>query len=218
MCGGRGSGCARAFLCSLALLALLAVVSGCRPKADKVKPGERASTFTFVASPSASDVPKGPVKGWANGRAFAGRTIWFEPERDRWTLTVADADLKNPTSVHLTSDDPLRAIVLLPPGVQPTVGTPLQKSLKFGDGQFDILDQAGKRVAWLAPNSYYVEITKWDVKPYDPSGPMVQVGKASGKVYVAYQGSSVYGYSDSGAAGEFSDVLVRYWGKPQWSK
>jgi hypothetical protein len=81
-------------------------------------------------------------------------------------------------------------------------------------------EDATKTTSWNTSNSFYVEITKWDVKPYDAKGGMFQqAGTASGKVYVAHDANDMSekrGFKDSGVAGTFTDAIVRYKGEPKF--
>ncbi|MBK6697438.1 MAG: hypothetical protein IPG50_35430 [Myxococcales bacterium] len=185
--------------------------------------GAEAPPFKLVEKPAASDAPSGKVQGSANGHAFDARAIYFEPYQDHWQLKIADAELKTPTGlIHQFNAQTIT--VDLPKNVQPSAGKKFAKAMKYGDGFFQIIDpRHGKgTTSWNTDNAYYVEITKWDVKPFDPKGHVFQeAGKASGKVYVVHKAHSFnveVGFRDSGAAGEFKDVVVRYMGKPKWVK
>jgi len=194
-------------------------------KSSKKKSKGKSSPFKLVKKPSASDVPSGSVKGVANGKAFDVKTIVIEPgnkpSKDTgkkvWKIRLYEKEAKKPTAlisksqfVDITLDD------------EPGKGKKIVRELKSGGGFFQIQQpgkEEGKLTSWNTKNSYYVEFTEWEAKDYEDGGKPFQVaGKASGKIYVAYQGSKSSKFKDSGVAGEFKDAIVRYMRKPYWEK
>lgn len=195
--------------------------------ADKPKPaatnlpliGDDAPEFKLVEKPTAADVTPGPVTGSANGHKFEPKTILFEPEKKGWRLSLTDKEIDKPTdftksgsqTIHISLNEKKLA-----------AGKKLTKAMKYGDGFFQIVqpEDKEKTTSWNTDNAYYVEITKWDVKPYDKSQSSSQVaGTASGKIYVVHKASESLakrGFKTSGAAGTFTDAVVRYRGEPKF--
>ena len=179
------------------------------------KLGADAPEWKLVAKPSAADVTKGDVKGSANAHQFDAKQIYIEPGLSKWTLVIADQALDKPTGFLPTGAQSIKVDFT---DATPAKGKKYQKDLKYGDGYFQIAQPKDptKTTSWNADNSFYVEITDWDVKPYDPKKMFQEAGKASGKVYVAYKGFG--DFKSSGVAGEFKDVVVRYMGEPFYMK
>ncbi|MDD5309338.1 MAG: hypothetical protein PHU25_18640, partial [Deltaproteobacteria bacterium] len=70
-------------------------------------------------------------------------------------------------------------------------------------------------VAWNTELAWVLEITKWDVREYDPKGELFQdAGRASGRVAVCFKAGGRY--QNSWVAGTFENAVVRYLGKPPW--
>jgi hypothetical protein len=165
----------------------------------------------YTDAPTFEKIPAGPVKGMANDRSFEAKTIYFEPSFGKWCLVIGDIALKEPTSllmdaqaININLDEP------------PAVGKKYTHQMKFGGGYFHIQksDKREDMTSWNADNTYVLEITKWDIKPYDTKGKMYQVaGLASGRIYIVYKGGT--DIKNSWAAGTFTDVPVRYMGKPE---
>ena len=63
--------------------------------------------------------------------------------------------------------------------------------------------------SWNTAFAYVIEFSKVAVQPLDEKGKFPQVvGKASGRVYVSYEGWG--DYKPSALAGTFADIPVRY--------
>jgi hypothetical protein len=183
------------------------------PAAPAAEPAGPIS-FKFTESPKASDVPAEEITGDATGKRIDIKTVVIEPGFKEWKLVLSEKTLDKPTAFVSGGQS---VNVNLPE--EPAAGKKWTKAMKYGDGYFQIekADTPGKFTSWNASNAYYIEITSWDVKPYDAKGSVFQeAGKASGKVYVAYKGSG--SFKDSGVAGTFKDAVVRYMGKPYWLK
>lgn len=157
-------------------------------------------------------IPAGPVVGSANGRPFVVKAVYFQPVFGKWNLILHEQELPKPTAIR-----PNGQYITIKLGDAIKAGAKLIKPMKYGDGYFQIKkpDDATKTTSWNAKNAYAVEITKWDVADYDKAKGLFQVaGTASGRVAIVYQGYS--DFKNSFAAGTFTDVPVRYMGKPQW--
>jgi hypothetical protein len=64
-----------------------------------------------------------------------------------------------------------------------------------------------------------IELTRWDVAPYDPANPSRSAGYASGRLYVATPSTGKVGDPDASiCAGEFEDAVVTYRDDPSAPK
>jgi hypothetical protein len=101
----------------------------------------------------------------------------------------------------------------------PVAGKNWTRKMEYGAGYFQINNDPANPEAttsWNADNAWVFEVTKWDVKEWDPNGPLFQeAGKASGRIAVCYKGDPT-GIQSSWIAGTFTDAVVRYMGKPYW--
>jgi hypothetical protein len=101
----------------------------------------------------------------------------------------------------------------------PVAGKNWTRKMEYGAGYFQINNDPANLEAttsWNADNAWVLEVTKWDVKPWDEAGPLFQeAGKASGRISVCYKGDPT-GIQSSWIAGTFTDAVVRYMGKPYW--
>jgi len=165
----------------------------------------------FTETPTFDKIPKGIIKGIANGRPFEAKTVLFEPSLGKWCLVISDMALSDPLDL-LTEGQSINIDLPEPPAT----GKKWSREMKYGDGYFQVqkTDKADDTTSWNADNAYVLEITRWDVKPYTEDEGMFQVGgKASGRVYIVYKGA--FDMKDSWAAGIFTDVPVRYMGQPE---
>jgi hypothetical protein len=181
--------------------------------------GPDAPEFKAVDAPAAKDVPAGPVTGSANGERFEPKVILFEPEKKGWKLIVSDKPMGKPTDMLMPGSQTINASLNT---ATISAGQKIAKAMKAGDGFFQIVtpETPTKTTSLNTANAYYIEFTKWDVKPYDPkAGFMQQAGTASGKLYIVHKPNDPLkkkGYKDSGVAGTFTDAVVRYKGEPKF--
>lgn len=198
-----------------------APVSEARPvdPAAAVLLGAPAPEFKVIAKPSAADIKAGSLVGSANGHMFEPKTVVFEPDSKSWRLILSDKPLEKPTQFIRPGAQSIN--ISLPTGPVKS-GQKFSKALATGDGYFQIVqpEDDSKTTSWNTKNAYYVEITKWDVKPYDKkAGMFQQAGTASGKVYVVYEPNEFnvkHGFKSSGVAGTFTNAVVRYSGEPKF--
>jgi len=167
--------------------------------------------FVFTESPSPTLIPNAPIRGVAHGQPFDASNVLFEATRHEWRISFCEKALARPTdfvhgqAIHLYLRDTI------------AVERPIVHPMKAGAGYFairapDATNPEGT-VSWTSDHAYFLEVTQLSMKPYEPSGPLVQVaGTASGRVYVAYRGGARF--LNSGVAGTFSNAIVRYYGKP----
>ena len=174
-----------------------------------------AADFTYTESPTIAMVPECSSGGMANGKLFEVKTVIFQPgPGGKWDLYLLDTKMADPLDVLLEGQ--YIAIRLPEP---PAVGKTISRPLDFGGGIFQIKENNNpeETTCWNSPNAWELEITQWDVKPWDPDGEVFQkAGTAAGKIAICYQGSC--GFADSWAAVNFSDAIVRYMGPPDGGK
>ncbi|HPJ71154.1 MAG TPA: hypothetical protein PK636_00545, partial [bacterium] len=170
--------------------------------------------WVYTETPDSGSIPPGPVAGEANGRAFEVKAVYLQPFFDNWSLYLTTQEMEEPTAImnegeYINIDLPREL----------AAGKTYTHEMGYGGGFFQILSPSspGETTSWNAENAWILEITSWDVKPFDPDGDIFQAaGTASGRIYVSYQG---YGdFKNSGAAGTFENAVVRYMGDPGWTQ
>jgi hypothetical protein len=182
------------------------------PSATEKEAPAAPAAFEWTEAPAADKIPGGPVKMDANGEKLDAKAVYFEPGFKEWRMVIHSGALKKPTSIR-----PRGQFVSISLAEEPRAGKTIVKKMKYGNGYYQVkkTDDPEKTTSWNASNAYVIQITKWDVKPYDPKGRIFQsAGTASGKVAIVYKGSG--SFKNSFAAGTFKDVPVRYMGKPFW--
>ncbi|HOO76741.1 MAG TPA: hypothetical protein PK636_00550 [bacterium] len=207
-----------------ALAAALSLTGGCLPSAEQVRNSaddagahissglKKPDEWSFALRPTAKMIPDGPVTGMANGRSFAVKTVIFQPFFDNWNLGLYAAEAADPLDIVGEGE---YISVELPRDIE--AGRTYTHPMEYGDGYFQIQspDSPSETTSWNAENAWVLEITSWDVRPYDPEGDLFQTaGTASGRIYVSYKGSG--DFKNSGAAGTFENAVVRYMGDPGW--
>jgi hypothetical protein len=168
--------------------------------------------YTWTEAPTLETIPLVPAAGMANGKPMGVAAVVFEPGTTAWKLVLADKALEGPTGL-ITSGQSVN--IDLPEA--PAAGKNWTRKMEYGAGYFQINNDpanAEATTSWNADNAWVLEVTKWDVKPWDANGPLFQeAGKASGKISVCYKGDPT-GIQSSWIAGTFTDAVVRYMGKP----
>ncbi|MCA9558491.1 MAG: hypothetical protein H6704_11725 [Myxococcales bacterium] len=178
--------------------------------------GAAPPAYTWTETPTFEGIPAAPAGGMVNGKPFPVVTVLVEPGLKGWKIAFHDQPLKRPTGLIVGSHH----LDLHLQGDTPAVGSKYEKKMTFGGGYWQVPkpgDDSGGATSWNASNAYVLEFTQWDVKPYDPEGPVFQEGgTASGRVAVNYKGSG--DFQNSWLAGTFENATVRYMGKPYWVK
>jgi hypothetical protein len=168
--------------------------------------------YTWTEAPTLETIPLVPAAGMANGRPMGVAAVVFEPGTSAWKLVIADKALDGPTGL-ITSGQSVNIDLT----EAPAAGKNWTRKMEYGAGYFQINNDPANLEAttsWNADNAWVIEVTKWDVKPWDANGPLFQeAGKASGKFSVCYKGDPT-GIQSSWVAGTFTDAVVRYMGKP----
>ena len=168
--------------------------------------------YAWTETPALETIPLVPAAGMANGRPMGVASVIFEPGMSAWKLVLSDKPLDGPTGL-ITSGQSVN--MDLPES--PIAGKSWTRKMEYGAGYFQINNDPANlesTTSWNADNAWALEVTKWDVKPWDANGPLFQeAGKASGKISVCYKGDPT-GIQSSWIAGTFTDAVVRYMGKP----
>jgi hypothetical protein len=170
--------------------------------------------YTWTEAPTLETIPQVPAAGMANGKPMGVTAVVFEPGQGAWRLVLSDKTLDSPTGL-ITSGQSIN--MDLPEA--PAAGKSWTRKMEYGAGYFQINNDPANPEAttsWNADNAWVLEVTKWDVKPWDEAGSLFQeAGKASGRIAVVYKGDPT-GIQSSWIAGTFTDAVVRYMGKPYW--
>ena len=205
----------------LPLLLIFAFFVACDKKADTPDEGkektevtekqEAPKEFKYTETPTLDMIPDVPAYGIANGKEFKIETIVIEPMFDKWYIVLADKKF-GPTD--LIMDCQYLNVEL---EAEPSSGKVFKRAMETGGGfwQMTSASDPTSTTSLNASNANVIEFTKWEAKPWDPNGEHTQIaGKASGRLAVCYQGFS--DYKDSWVAGTFTDVPIRFSGKPPW--
>jgi hypothetical protein len=196
----------------LMILAILAVAIGVLAVTSAMsKQPAKNDGPGYTENPTFEKIPNAPIKGIANGRPFEAQAVYFEPSFGKWSMMISDVPLNEPTGLIF---DAQTFNINLPE--LPAPGKNYTRAMKYGDGFFQVQtsDKRGDTTSWNTDNAYVLEITKWDVNPYDEGGKIFQhAGSASGRIYIVYKGGT--NIKESWAAGTFTDAPVRFMGKPE---
>ena len=169
------------------------------------------SAFSFTENPTLEMIPDTPISGQAGGVPFTAKTIVFEPNSDgSWSMVITDRAFESPTDIlmdcqHITMDL----------SEMPGPGVKMSKPMDYGKGFFQITSPSDPQstTSWNADNAWVLEITEWDIKPWDPGASIFQqAGAASGRVAVCYKGSG--DFKNAWVAGTFKNAAIRYMGEP----
>jgi hypothetical protein len=178
------------------------------PPAPPVGP----SRFQWTRTPTPAGIPAAPVSGEVHGKPFPVAQVVFEPSRRGWTVLLLERPLPEPTAA-VSQMRFLR--VDLP--AEPAVGQLQQRALAPGGALFqvELPDDPASYTLWTADNAWVLELSEWDVRPWDPAGPAIQVaGRAAGRIAVCYEGGG--DFRNAWVAGSFAEALVRYTGEPRF--
>jgi hypothetical protein len=190
------------------------------PSAPDPMPDEAAvvpewvGAFEWRADPSLESVPSAPVRGVVDGRPFEPVTIFFEPRVGNWAFVIANRALPEPHAL-LPFGTESANITDLPSDFG--VGT-RSKPMGPGGGFWQLrADGDDRTTSWNAPNAYALEITKWEIAPFDDQAESIlqSAGTASGRVVLVYEATDTF--ERSWVAGTFTDVPIRYRGPPRWT-
>ncbi len=165
------------------------------PGAPTPKP-EAPKEFVFKPSPTLADIPDKPLHGKVIGKAFESATVKVKYDDSSWALEVGFADKQFFNVILAETPAPMKA------------GHTLRKERACCWGYLHHVPEGQSRATSLnAENGFVVEVTGWDVAPYDPAGMMRQpAGTLKGRLAVAYD-------ADNWVAGTF-EVPFEYFGPP----
>lgn len=179
--------------------------------------------LSFTDTPTLDQIPNWPPKGEVNGTLYKAGTVLFAPINGTWEMQVIDRKIdpfkgigyarttpgnKGLQSLHITLKDP------------PKAGKVYDRKMSYGGGHWQIQNTPGSEdtTSWNTQYAMVLEITKWDLKPYEEGGKHYQQGgTASGRIYVCYKSSELSRIESSFVAGVFEDVPIIYYGRPQKS-
>ncbi len=166
--------------------------------------------FTYSEKPSLEKVPAGTITGQANGKPFEAKFVAFQPSyTGNWEMIIADKPFE-PADIIM---DCQHIDIDLPHA--PAAGKVMSKPMEYGKGIWQIQspDDPAETTSWNADNAWVLEITEWNVKPWDPNADMFQqAGTASGRIGICYKGSG--SFKNSWAGGTFKNASVRFMGEP----
>ena len=151
--------------------------------------------------PKLDHIPEGPVVGMGNDQEFRVKSVLIQPGFQGWTVAFHDKELPRPTGI-ISGSHHLDLHINVAQG-EPAVGKTYSQELTYGGGYWQVektpkppkegeepkggLPEGPTTTSWNAKNAYVLELTKWEVKPWDPEGPVFQdAGRASGRVIVMY--------------------------------
>ena len=170
------------------------------------------ASFVWTTAPKPADVPAAPVAGEVHGAPFPVAQVVFEPTWRGWSVVLLERPLPDPAAT-VSGMRFLR--VDLP--AEPAVGVVQERALAYGGSMFqvEIPEEPGSLTMWTADNAWVLEVTEWEVRPWDPAGPAVQsAGRAAGRLAVCYQGAG--SFRNAWVAGTFEGALVRYTREPRF--
>lgn len=173
-----------------------------------------AGRFQWTESPALEAIPDAPVAGELHGAPFPVAQVLFETGRHEWQMYFLERPLPDPTAPI----EGMRFLRLDLPS-DPAAGSVEQHPLAYGGALFyvDVPGEPGGFTLWTADNAWVLELTEWNVAPWDPAGPEVQVaGRAAGRVAVCYRGGG--NYRNAWVAGTFAEAIVRYTREPRFER
>ncbi|MEE8113267.1 MAG: hypothetical protein V3T23_02820 [Nitrososphaerales archaeon] len=177
-----------------------------------------AEGYGMTYSETATDefIPALPIRGFANGEAFQGRTVAFaQGTAGKWRLEISDHvfDVLKGVGYARYEQNDLQTIYINLPQ-EPAVGDKLGKDMSYGGGYFQIKTSpsSSETTSWNTSIAYAIEIGSWN-KETSVDGPCgnPDLGTASGKLYISFKGSE-QGLTNSWVSGEFKDVPIIYCG------
>jgi len=173
-----------------------------------------AERFRWTETPTLEAIPDAPVAGELHGAPFPVAQVLFETGRHEWRMYLLEKPLPDPTAAI----EGLRFLRVDLPS-DPAAGSVQRHPLAYGGALFhvDVPGEPGDFTLWTADNAWVLELTEWNVAPWDPAGPEVQVaGRAAGRVAVCYRGGG--NYRNAWVAGTFAGAIVRYTREPRFER
>lgn len=151
---------------------------------------------------------EGPIRGEIRGRPFIGSKVEIANRSGDWRLAVTDGAGNTLTTSFATPGIPRAGLVsLVQPGDKSVSANAFLPGTTTKGMSSDFVTSVKR---------HRVEITRWDVKPFDKAAKSSQeAGYASGKIYLSVPAEGSNGKrEDSFCAGAFEDAIVTYWEDP----
>ncbi|MFT4519443.1 MAG: hypothetical protein ACI9JM_001839 [Halioglobus sp.] len=171
--------------------------------------------MTYSATALDEIIPALPIFGFANGDPFEGLTVTFNYDFGKWRVEVSD-DSFDPVkgSVYARHENSNLQTISVDLPQEPEAGGKMGREMEYGGGMFQIRDP-GKAVpttSWNTSLAYVIEFQEWSKgESAEGSCAKREIGSASGKLYIAFQGSD-FTFENSWVSGQFRDVPVIYCG------
>jgi len=182
-------------------------------KNPKPPPGTGATEFKWTESPTVEGIPNRPVGGLVCSKPFEVKQVVIETGGPAWQINLLGQTLSD--NRQQIPQIPLLKIDVKEKHLAPGVKLLRSKDVGDIDLEFPSLQDPKTLASWNGINAYAIEITKWDVKPYDSNVAGVQVaGTAAGRLAVICVGEEAT-FVNSWFAGTFDGALVRYTTKPE---
>ena len=172
--------------------------------------------MTYSDTPATEQIPIWSVRGVANGLPFDAKTIIFRSnEKGEWRLAIHDRAFDPVTGLAIERlDHPDVQTVYIDMPAEPATGKVFQQQMQYGGGMFQIKPSADSRstTSWNTSLAYKIIITDWQKGAsthYSCGRP--KLGKASGQLYISFQGSEKQ-IASSWVSGTFKDAVILYCG------
>jgi hypothetical protein len=170
--------------------------------------------MTYSESASDEQIPALPVRGFANGSAFAARAMaFYQGLEGKWRLEISDHDydvLKGVAAGRLERKD--MQTIYINFDTEPEAGHVLEQKMAYGGGIFQIKKSDGSldTTSWNTSLAYAIHVDSWEKESrgQPPCGKR-DLGSASGKLYISFQGSE-FSFENSWVSGEFKDIPIVY--------
>ncbi len=173
--------------------------------------------MTFSETPSTEKIPALPIRGVANGQAFEGKTLIFRTDdKGQWKLEISDRafDVVKGIAMARSEHSDVQTVFINLPET-PAADKIIQQEMQYGGGMFQIKPAADSQTttSWNSSLAYKIEISDWQkgTSTHHSCG-RPKLGKASGKLYISFKGSSESKIKNSWISGAFKDATILYCG------
>ncbi len=177
----------------------------------------RSKPAPSLLQPPSREPIAGPARGTLRGQPFVATKITFEYSSGRWKVRASNMN-----------GSAVRTELLVPPRAGAISRSGAAEPRASGGAYLDpndVLDPELKKKRMSSDvvasvREHRIEITRWDVRPYDKKeGGFQDLGYASGKLVIDFPHESSEGPNeDSLVVGEFTDALVQAWDDPDAPK
>jgi len=160
---------------------------------------------------SLTAIPDISLEGCSGGEVFEISSVVVQPGYGNpWDIFLCEHELEDELGPW-----PAGRLINIELDAEPETGAVFRRTKKPGGGFFLVRAKGplGEYLTRDTMNSWIIEFVEWDVDPYDPEeAPAQEAGSAEIRIAACFAAEDEIG--DSGVAGEFDDVLVRYLGRP----